>query len=190
MLLLFIPSSTQVSESCSISSKLSTPSSSPPNQIFYIYLVFSSFAYNYLELYAISKYLASGRSFKELHYNYRIGRSIASEVVRKVCKSIWNRLKEICIPISDQEEVGGRQVPPLPPVTTPLQYRYLLLFINYLIVKVFILNYLDYQRMACRSKNKQFAVRDINILIITVIVQTFFKLILSSTDLSQILTIQ
>ncbi|XP_025407183.1 protein ANTAGONIST OF LIKE HETEROCHROMATIN PROTEIN 1-like, partial [Sipha flava] len=48
------------------------------------------------------RYLASGCSFKELHYNYRIGRSTASEVVRKVCKSIWNRLKEICIPIPDQ----------------------------------------------------------------------------------------
>lgn len=49
-----------------------------------------------------TRYLASGCSFKELHYNYRIGRSTASEVVRKVCICIWNRLKEICIPVPDQ----------------------------------------------------------------------------------------
>ncbi|XP_025413308.1 protein ALP1-like [Sipha flava] len=56
------------------------------------------------------RYLASGCSFKELHYNYRIGRSTASEVVRKVCKSIWNRLKEICIPIPDQGAVDGKHI--------------------------------------------------------------------------------
>ncbi|XP_025195888.1 protein ALP1-like [Melanaphis sacchari] len=48
------------------------------------------------------RYLATGCSLKELHYNFRIGKSTASEIVRTVCKSIWCILKEKCIPIPDK----------------------------------------------------------------------------------------
>uniref|UniRef100_A0A8C5QCP6 DDE Tnp4 domain-containing protein n=1 Tax=Leptobrachium leishanense TaxID=445787 RepID=A0A8C5QCP6_9ANUR len=43
------------------------------------------------------RYLASGCSFREIHHSYRIGRSTASEVVRKVCQTIWDVLKDKCL---------------------------------------------------------------------------------------------
>lgn len=53
-------------------------------------------------LFNFNRYLASGCSFQELHYNFRIGRTTASQVVRAVCQSIWKKLKEVCIPIPDE----------------------------------------------------------------------------------------
>uniref|UniRef100_A0A8C5PAK4 DDE Tnp4 domain-containing protein n=1 Tax=Leptobrachium leishanense TaxID=445787 RepID=A0A8C5PAK4_9ANUR len=44
------------------------------------------------------RYLASGCSLKDLHYNFRIGRSTAGEIVRKVCQTIWETMKEQCLP--------------------------------------------------------------------------------------------
>uniref|UniRef100_A0A8C5MH56 DDE Tnp4 domain-containing protein n=1 Tax=Leptobrachium leishanense TaxID=445787 RepID=A0A8C5MH56_9ANUR len=44
------------------------------------------------------RYLASGCSLKDLHYNFRIGRSTAGEIVRKVCQTIWETMKDQCLP--------------------------------------------------------------------------------------------
>ncbi|XP_068082561.1 uncharacterized protein [Anabrus simplex] len=44
------------------------------------------------------RYLASGCTFTDLHYNYRIGISTASSIVRDACSSIWSTLQQECIP--------------------------------------------------------------------------------------------
>uniref|UniRef100_A0A8C5Q003 DDE Tnp4 domain-containing protein n=1 Tax=Leptobrachium leishanense TaxID=445787 RepID=A0A8C5Q003_9ANUR len=49
------------------------------------------------------RYLASGCSLKDLHYNFRIGRSTAGEIVRKVCQTIWDTMKEQCLPTPTDE---------------------------------------------------------------------------------------
>uniref|UniRef100_A0A8C5QP12 DDE Tnp4 domain-containing protein n=1 Tax=Leptobrachium leishanense TaxID=445787 RepID=A0A8C5QP12_9ANUR len=43
------------------------------------------------------RYLASGCSLQDLHYNYRVGRSTAGEIVRKVCQTIWDTMREECL---------------------------------------------------------------------------------------------
>ena len=40
-----------------------------------------------------SRYLASGCSFHDLHFSYRIGISTASKIVREVCLSIWSIMR-------------------------------------------------------------------------------------------------
>ncbi|KAJ8879310.1 hypothetical protein PR048_019918 [Dryococelus australis] len=47
--------------------------------------------------------LGSVCSLVDLHYSYRVGRSTASEIVRKVCKTIWNTLKDECLPLLTKE---------------------------------------------------------------------------------------
>ncbi|PNF14965.1 hypothetical protein B7P43_G01566 [Cryptotermes secundus] len=49
------------------------------------------------------RYLASGCSFTDLHYSYRVGRSTASQVVRRVCQIIWRVLKEECFPTPNED---------------------------------------------------------------------------------------
>uniref|UniRef100_A0A8C5PRF5 DDE Tnp4 domain-containing protein n=1 Tax=Leptobrachium leishanense TaxID=445787 RepID=A0A8C5PRF5_9ANUR len=49
------------------------------------------------------RYLASGCSVKDLHYNFCIGRSTAGEIVRKVCQTIWETMKEQCLPTPTDE---------------------------------------------------------------------------------------
>lgn len=49
------------------------------------------------------RYLASGCTFTDLHYNYRIGISTASYIVREVCLSIWSILRLECIPVPTKE---------------------------------------------------------------------------------------
>ncbi|CAH1987015.1 unnamed protein product [Acanthoscelides obtectus] len=44
------------------------------------------------------KYLASGCSFKDLYYSYRLGISTISKIVRVVCDILWSCLVEECIP--------------------------------------------------------------------------------------------
>uniref|UniRef100_A0A8C5PX67 DDE Tnp4 domain-containing protein n=1 Tax=Leptobrachium leishanense TaxID=445787 RepID=A0A8C5PX67_9ANUR len=44
------------------------------------------------------RYLASGCSLQDLHYNFRVGRSTAGEIVRKVCQTIWDTMREECLP--------------------------------------------------------------------------------------------
>uniref|UniRef100_A0A8C5LW04 DDE Tnp4 domain-containing protein n=1 Tax=Leptobrachium leishanense TaxID=445787 RepID=A0A8C5LW04_9ANUR len=49
------------------------------------------------------RYLASGCSLKDLHYNFRVGRSTAGEIVRKVCQTIWDTMREECMPTPTDE---------------------------------------------------------------------------------------
>lgn len=47
--------------------------------------------------------MATGCSFAELHYVFRIGISTIAEIVREVCAAIWFCLKEICLPEPKKE---------------------------------------------------------------------------------------
>ncbi|CAH1985109.1 unnamed protein product [Acanthoscelides obtectus] len=51
-----------------------------------------------------NKYLATGCSLTELHYNYRVGISTASEIIQETCKLIWIFMKEQCIPKPTREK--------------------------------------------------------------------------------------
>ncbi|CAH1995737.1 unnamed protein product [Acanthoscelides obtectus] len=44
------------------------------------------------------RYLASGCSFTDLYYSYRLGISTISKIVREVCDILWSCLVEECIP--------------------------------------------------------------------------------------------
>lgn len=44
------------------------------------------------------RYLGSGCSMKELHYNYRLGHSTVAKIIRRVCSVIWTKLHGECIP--------------------------------------------------------------------------------------------
>nr|CAI5836615.1 unnamed protein product [Callosobruchus analis] len=44
------------------------------------------------------RYLASGCSLKDIHYNYRMGRSTVAKLIRIVCITIWNILRNECMP--------------------------------------------------------------------------------------------
>uniref|UniRef100_A0A8C5LVR0 DDE Tnp4 domain-containing protein n=1 Tax=Leptobrachium leishanense TaxID=445787 RepID=A0A8C5LVR0_9ANUR len=48
------------------------------------------------------RYLASGCSLQDLHFNFRIGRTTPGKVVQKVCQTIWDTLKEKCIPTPNE----------------------------------------------------------------------------------------
>ncbi|CAH1972837.1 unnamed protein product [Acanthoscelides obtectus] len=50
------------------------------------------------------RYLATGCSLTELHYNYRVGISTASEIIQETCKLIWIFMKEQCIPKPTREK--------------------------------------------------------------------------------------
>jgi len=50
-----------------------------------------------------SRYLASGCSFHDLHFSYRIGILTASKIVREVCLSIWSIMRPECIPKPTKE---------------------------------------------------------------------------------------
>ena len=51
-----------------------------------------------------SRYLASGCSFHDLHFSYRIGISTASKTVREVCLSNWSIMRPECIPKPTKEQ--------------------------------------------------------------------------------------
>ncbi|KAJ8897130.1 hypothetical protein PR048_002476 [Dryococelus australis] len=56
------------------------------------------------EMLAITlRYLGSGCNLVDLHYAYRVGRSTTNMIVRKVCKTISNTLKDECIPLPTEE---------------------------------------------------------------------------------------
>ncbi|XP_047510278.1 protein ANTAGONIST OF LIKE HETEROCHROMATIN PROTEIN 1-like [Pieris napi] len=44
------------------------------------------------------RYFATGCTFAELHYTFKIGVSTVAEIVREVCFAIWFCLKDICLP--------------------------------------------------------------------------------------------
>lgn len=50
------------------------------------------------------RYLASGNTFTDMHYSYRLGISTISEIVQLVCQKIWQLLKEeyLGLPSSEQ----------------------------------------------------------------------------------------
>lgn len=48
--------------------------------------------------------MATGCSFAELHYIFRIRVSTVAEIVREVCAAIWLCLKEICLPEPTEEK--------------------------------------------------------------------------------------
>lgn len=50
-----------------------------------------------------SRYLATGTSFADLHYNYKLGKSTISNIVRQVCTALWRVLKPICMPPISEE---------------------------------------------------------------------------------------
>ncbi|CAH2011536.1 unnamed protein product [Acanthoscelides obtectus] len=43
------------------------------------------------------RYAASGCSFKDLHYTYRVGVSTVSNIIKEVSRCIWNNLSEKCM---------------------------------------------------------------------------------------------
>lgn len=47
--------------------------------------------------------MASGNSFTELHYTFRLGISTISKIVEIVCHSIWEQLRRECIPLPTPE---------------------------------------------------------------------------------------
>ncbi|CAH2002123.1 unnamed protein product [Acanthoscelides obtectus] len=49
------------------------------------------------------RYLASGATFTDMHYYYRIGISTISKTVRLVCNSLWNLLKDEFLPQPTEE---------------------------------------------------------------------------------------
>ncbi|XP_018328718.1 protein ANTAGONIST OF LIKE HETEROCHROMATIN PROTEIN 1-like [Agrilus planipennis] len=52
-----------------------------------------------IEMLAITlRYLASGCTFTDLHYQYRVGISTARKIVQEVCKEIWSIMRVECIP--------------------------------------------------------------------------------------------
>lgn len=50
------------------------------------------------------RYLATGCSLTELHYNYRVGISTASEIIKETCKLIWRDIKEQVMPTPTKEK--------------------------------------------------------------------------------------
>lgn len=50
------------------------------------------------------RYLATGCSYAELHFNYRVGKSTVGNVIRQVCAAIFNHLKSICMPPITKEK--------------------------------------------------------------------------------------
>ncbi|XP_039748215.1 protein ALP1-like [Pararge aegeria] len=49
------------------------------------------------------RYLGTGCSFGELSYNYRLGKSTITGIVREVCKSLWNKLVNIVMPEATED---------------------------------------------------------------------------------------
>ncbi|KAB0804863.1 hypothetical protein PPYR_01833 [Photinus pyralis] len=49
------------------------------------------------------RYLATGATFTEMHYNYRLGISTVRKIVRLVCNALWDTLKHDVFPKSTEE---------------------------------------------------------------------------------------
>ncbi|XP_037779216.1 protein ALP1-like [Penaeus monodon] len=52
-------------------------------------------------------YLASGHTFTDLHYTFRMGISTISGIVNSVCQTIWAVLQEKCIPKPSLQQLQG-----------------------------------------------------------------------------------
>ena len=55
-------------------------------------------AYIFIKSFSYFRYLATGCSLTELHYDFRIGRSTASSIILDVCETVWIELVEKVIP--------------------------------------------------------------------------------------------
>nr|CAI5829782.1 unnamed protein product [Callosobruchus analis] len=51
----------------------------------------------------LNRYLASGCTFTDLHYNYRLGVSTVSMIFKEECRSIWAIMQMECIPIPTKD---------------------------------------------------------------------------------------
>ncbi len=51
----------------------------------------------------IDRYLASGNTFTDLHYSFRLGISTISSIVKQVCEAIWRCLQKECLPTPKKE---------------------------------------------------------------------------------------
>lgn len=49
------------------------------------------------------RYLASGNTFTDMHYTYRLGISTIRNIVKSVCNALWNSLKDEALPIPTEE---------------------------------------------------------------------------------------
>lgn len=71
----------------------------PPSglQSFYCKTMKTYFCYNF-------RYLATGHSISSLHYQFLIGKSTASYLIRDTCSIIWDVLKEVVFPKPTTDE--------------------------------------------------------------------------------------
>nr|CAI5824185.1 unnamed protein product [Callosobruchus analis] len=58
----------------------------------------------YLKQFFHFRYLASGCTFTDLHYTYRLGLATISNIVREVCLAIWNVLRLECLPVPTKQK--------------------------------------------------------------------------------------
>jgi len=49
------------------------------------------------------RYLASGNTFVELHYSYRLGEKAIGNCVRRACNALWDQLVEEQLPFPTEE---------------------------------------------------------------------------------------
>jgi len=49
------------------------------------------------------RYLASGNTFVDLHYSYRLGDKTIGNCVRRVCNALWDQMVEEQLPFPTQE---------------------------------------------------------------------------------------
>ncbi|XP_050296651.1 uncharacterized protein LOC126736368 [Anthonomus grandis grandis] len=57
------------------------------------------------EMLAVSlRYLASGNTFRDLHYTYRLGEYTIRNIVKLVCRTIWVAFHEEYLPLPNQEK--------------------------------------------------------------------------------------
>ena len=56
-----------------------------------------------LRLLFFSRYLASGNTFVDLHYSYRLGEKTIGNCVRRVCNALWDQLVEEQLPFPTEE---------------------------------------------------------------------------------------
>lgn len=50
------------------------------------------------------RYLASGASMKSISYNYRLGLSTVSNIIKETCFALWECLHEDYLPVPSEEK--------------------------------------------------------------------------------------
>nr|CAI5841605.1 unnamed protein product [Callosobruchus analis] len=58
----------------------------------------------YLRTNTFFRYLASGNTFTDIHYTYRLGISTISSIVEAVCDEVWKIMKNECMPDPTEEK--------------------------------------------------------------------------------------